>query len=390
MRGSRSAISACAEASSTRRAAAYSRSAALFTGNAATHVNLGLVLQWSGRLAEAEAQFREARRCDPADADARFGLATTLLKLRQSDEGWALYAQGRAGAADWPGRRIPARPWNGEPFAEGALIVDADQGIGDVLQLARFLPRARERVPRLVVYLQQLPGARIAAPRDDARHRCDRRRGFRRAGRHRDVRDERAAAPVAAWRCGIRARRRLSHATLRRGESLVGARRGAARAQGRHLLGRQSTGPSTSRRTVSTGAARSPRSASHGSPPSPASASSACKKAPRAATRPHSARASTTGPTSSPISAKPRDWSRDSTSSSASTRPSCTAPAPSAPACGCSIDSTIAGAGAPMRACPAGTATFASSGSVAFGDWTGALDELRGALDEWANAPDRR
>ena len=132
--------------------AAYSRSAALFPGNAATHVNLGLVLQWSGRLAEAEAQFREARRCDPADPDARFGLATTLLKLRRSDEGWALYAQGRAGAADWPGRRIPARPWNGEPFAEGALIVDADQGIGDVLQLARFLPRARERVARLVVY----------------------------------------------------------------------------------------------------------------------------------------------------------------------------------------------------------------------------------------------
>ncbi len=131
---------------------AYSRSAALFRGNAPTHVNLGLVLQWSGRLADAENEFRTARAIDPNDPDARFGLATTLLKQRKSDEGWALYAQGREGAPDWPGRRIPARPWDGRPFSDGALMVDADQGIGDVLQFARFLPLARERVPRLVVY----------------------------------------------------------------------------------------------------------------------------------------------------------------------------------------------------------------------------------------------
>jgi tetratricopeptide (TPR) repeat protein len=131
---------------------AYARSAALFPGNAPTHVNLGLVQQWSGRLAEAEAEFRAARAIDPTDPDARFGLATTLLKERKSDEGWALYAQGREGAPDWPGRRIPARAWDGGTIAEGALVVDADQGIGDVLQFARFLPLARERVPRLIVY----------------------------------------------------------------------------------------------------------------------------------------------------------------------------------------------------------------------------------------------
>ena len=286
--------------------AAYSRSAALFTGNAATHVNLGLVLQWSGRLAEAEAQFREARRCDPADADARFGLATTLLKLRQSDEGWALYAQGRTGAADWPRRRIPARPWDGEPFAQGALIVDADQGIGDVLQLARFLPRARERVPRLVVYCSsyQAPALPLLAtmPGIDAIVGAD------------------SGAQAVAATCAMSELPHLlrlgdaafapvdrSHAARRRGESLVGARRRVARTQGRYLLGRQP--PARVRRgaQASTGAARSPRSASHGSPPSPASASSACKRAPRAATRRHSARPSTTGPTSSPISAKPPD-----------------------------------------------------------------------------------
>ena len=131
---------------------AYMRSAALFPGNAPTHINLGLVLQWSGRLADAEKEFRTARAIDPTDPDARFGLATTLLKLRKAIEGWALYAQGREGAPDWPGRRIPARQWDGHSFTDGALLVDADQGMGDVLQFARFLPLVRERVPRLVVY----------------------------------------------------------------------------------------------------------------------------------------------------------------------------------------------------------------------------------------------
>ena len=130
---------------------AFLRVAALQQANPSVHVNLGLIEQWAGHLDEAERQFRRARALDPGNANARFGLAMTLLKLRRSDEGWALYAQGRSGMVESFGR-IRARPWDGRRLAEGTLIVCCDHGLGDVLQFARFAPLARERVARVVVY----------------------------------------------------------------------------------------------------------------------------------------------------------------------------------------------------------------------------------------------
>jgi tetratricopeptide (TPR) repeat protein len=126
------------------------RSAALLPGYAPTHQNLGLVAEWSGRLDDAERHFRRALALAPDNLDARFGLGTVLLKARRGDEGWRLYVDGgRRG----PGavRRIPARPWDGAPL-DGTLLVDLDQGLGDVLQFIRFAAEARARVGRLVVF----------------------------------------------------------------------------------------------------------------------------------------------------------------------------------------------------------------------------------------------
>lgn len=131
---------------------ALTRSADLLPTHSATQHNLGLVLQWMGRLTEAEARFRMALDLDPSNADARFGLGTTLLRERKSEEGWKLFAAGRSGAGDAPSSSVPARRWDGMPIQRGALLVLADQGLGDVIQFARFLAAARERVPRLLMY----------------------------------------------------------------------------------------------------------------------------------------------------------------------------------------------------------------------------------------------
>ena len=53
------------------------------------------------------------------DVNARFGLATVLLKRRRSEEGWALYAQGRTGASQMITRRATDRPWDGRRIARG-------------------------------------------------------------------------------------------------------------------------------------------------------------------------------------------------------------------------------------------------------------------------------
>ncbi|MGE5667879.1 MAG: tetratricopeptide repeat protein [Betaproteobacteria bacterium] len=156
-------------------------SARLFPSHSPTHQNLGLVSQWMGRLTEAEEHFREALNIDPTNVDARFGLATSLLKLRRCDEGWELYAAGRSGAPDQRASQPRGRPWSGEPIERGALLVIADQGLGDVLQFARFLSRARERVPRLLVFcsdyhaplaplLANVPGVDGVVHRDSGAH----------------------------------------------------------------------------------------------------------------------------------------------------------------------------------------------------------------------------
>ena len=130
---------------------AFARSDALQPGLPATYINLALIEQWTGRLDAAEERFRRARALNPHDANARFGLATVLLKRRRCEEGWALFAQGRAGASQLITRRATDRPWDGRRIAQGTLLVYADYGFGDILQFARFVPQARERVPRIVI-----------------------------------------------------------------------------------------------------------------------------------------------------------------------------------------------------------------------------------------------
>ncbi|MEO8849658.1 MAG: tetratricopeptide repeat protein [Casimicrobiaceae bacterium] len=147
--------------------------------HAPTHRNLALVDEWSGDLDAAQTGFRTALALAGDDADARFGLATVLLKQRQGDEAWPLYAQGAAGVED-PSQRIGVPAWDGGTLGHGALLVDPDQGLGDVLQFARFLPLARARVPRLLLFcdgyfaslkslLASLPGIEVV-DRDAGAH----------------------------------------------------------------------------------------------------------------------------------------------------------------------------------------------------------------------------
>ncbi len=102
--------------------------------------------------AQAEAAARAAILMQPDHAGAHFALAETLLLQGQWAEGWEEY--------EWRFRSNPGQPpmpptgrpqWQGEPSTGGTLLVVADQGFGDVIQFARYLPWLRERWPDLVV-----------------------------------------------------------------------------------------------------------------------------------------------------------------------------------------------------------------------------------------------
>lgn len=129
------------------------RAATLDPGYAPIYHNLGTVALWQNRLPEAVGRFRAALERDGNDADAQLGLAQSLLKLRHADEGWRWFEARDARRGSVAGMNIVGiPPWTGAPQPDGTLVVHCEQGLGDVLQFARFLAPARERVGRLLLH----------------------------------------------------------------------------------------------------------------------------------------------------------------------------------------------------------------------------------------------
>jgi tetratricopeptide (TPR) repeat protein len=103
-------------------------------------VGLARSLMALSRFAEAEPLLRAAVARQPDDDELRLSLGYTLMGLGRYAEGWPLYDALRPDPAKQVGRGFPAPEWRGEPLAGKRLFVWREQGYGDQLMLARFLP----------------------------------------------------------------------------------------------------------------------------------------------------------------------------------------------------------------------------------------------------------
>jgi Flp pilus assembly protein TadD len=103
------------------------------------HFNLGAALHDLRRLGEADSAYREALRLRPDFADAHNNRAYSLLLAGRYAEGWREYewrwrTRHMAGGA----RGFAAPLWMGEPLDGRALLLHAEQGLGDTLQFCRY------------------------------------------------------------------------------------------------------------------------------------------------------------------------------------------------------------------------------------------------------------
>jgi tetratricopeptide (TPR) repeat protein len=111
------------------------------------HYTLGNALLRMERLQEALACYARVRELQPDTARAYFAPASVLLMNGQYKDGWAAY-ESRFDMAAYKSNvaNVHERLWDGGDLKGRRLLVHVEQGFGDTLQFARYVPLLRERV----------------------------------------------------------------------------------------------------------------------------------------------------------------------------------------------------------------------------------------------------
>jgi Flp pilus assembly protein TadD len=118
-------------------------------GNVVVLHKLALCIKEQARVAEAESLLREVLRLSPDNAHARFDLSELELRTHRYGQGWLDYEARTAFGDDLNHAQQAlaaiSEPWRGESLAGKTLVVYGEQGNGDCLWAARFLPLLAER-----------------------------------------------------------------------------------------------------------------------------------------------------------------------------------------------------------------------------------------------------
>jgi len=132
-------------------------------------VSLGFILTEQGHLTEARAVLEAAIKLAPDNVHAHWNLATAALLAGDLTRGFAEY--------EWRKRHdrfrrdfidLPGPVWSGDDPSGRTILVHAEQGLGDTIQFARFLPILASRggtpilacEPALIPLLETIPGVR--------------------------------------------------------------------------------------------------------------------------------------------------------------------------------------------------------------------------------------
>ena len=133
---------------------AYRRAIELRPDFADAWANLGTTLHHSGRFEDGASALRRAVALAPHHANAHTGLGLLLLMRGDLGEGWNEY-EWRLRSTERKGPRFPLTPWQGENLAGKHIYVQAEQGLGDTLQFARYIPLLAARAGHVTLRVQQ-------------------------------------------------------------------------------------------------------------------------------------------------------------------------------------------------------------------------------------------
>ncbi len=132
--------------------AALRRAIALRPGFADAHSNLGIVLREMGMLDEARTAYRRAIALKPGYPEAHHNLALLLLLQGEFLEGWNEFEwRWRCKQFLSPRRTFGQAQWDGSDLAARTILLHAEQGFGDTIQLVRYVPLVAARGGQVVL-----------------------------------------------------------------------------------------------------------------------------------------------------------------------------------------------------------------------------------------------
>jgi tetratricopeptide (TPR) repeat protein len=151
----------------------YERALAALPRVADPRASYAMALQALGRCDDADREFQAVLALDPGHPDALFATGLRALMAQDYAAGWRGYEyRWHRRALPSPMRRFAVPRWNGEPLAGKALLIHAEQGIGDEIMFASIVPEVMTEAGHCIVecspkladlYRRSFPAATIVA-----------------------------------------------------------------------------------------------------------------------------------------------------------------------------------------------------------------------------------
>ena len=118
-------------------------------------INKAVSLQQLQRFDEAVAACNRVKTIDPDDAKADVGLGCLHLLMGNFEAGWVEYeARLKLPSATYP--NFPQPMWLGEEAIEGkTVLIRVDEGLGDTIQFARYVPMLAARGARVILMVSK-------------------------------------------------------------------------------------------------------------------------------------------------------------------------------------------------------------------------------------------
>ena len=129
-------------------------------GHGEARSSLAAAYNFIDRYTDAEREARQVLLQSPHAAGAHFNLAVSLLSQGRWEQGWTEYEwRDRTGLLHAQRRTWDRPRWEGERVDGRTILVHAEQGFGDTIQFARYLPVLRDRGATVVL---QCPAPLVA------------------------------------------------------------------------------------------------------------------------------------------------------------------------------------------------------------------------------------